>query len=218
MDEICDEIYAHGVCHRENCPYSHDIYSCQTCRSVFETTEGYESHLNTVFHKRKVLQAEKRAAGLSLPVTCTVCSVDIPSAPNYVQHSRGRRHLKNMQEQGLTTDPGPEEIDVPRNQTRCDTCATNILSQLFDKHLKGRRHISALHFNSLQGAIDDSEKDKNGIDVTPETVDFGFVNEPRNSNATWSKKLVVQNTNVTGTQIIEARLSSQLTSRTVASG
>ena len=218
MDEICDEIYAHGVCHRENCPYSHDIYSCQTCRVVFETTEEYDRHLVTKKHQQKMLQATKRAAGISIPVTCTLCSVDLYSAAFYTQHSRGKRHARNMQQQGLVVDPGPLEIDVPSHSTRCDTCATNIPTHQLANHLKGRRHANALHFGTLQGALDESEKDKNGIDVTPETVDFGFVNEPRNSNATWSKKLVVQNTNVTGIQIIDARLSSQLTSRTVASG
>ncbi|KAI0093452.1 P-loop containing nucleoside triphosphate hydrolase protein [Irpex rosettiformis] len=218
MAQVCDEIYAHGVCQRENCPFSHDVYSCDTCRAVFKTTRGYETHLASPLHRQKVWKAEKRAAGINVPVTCTVCSVDISSAELYEQHAHGRRHARKLQEQGLETDPGPEEVDVPRNQTRCDVCATNIETRFFEQHLKSRRHTSSIQFNSLRGALDDSERDKNGVEVTPDTIDFGFVNEPGNINATFSKKIAVQNTNVTGIQIVRARLSSQLTSRADTSG
>jgi helicase MOV-10 len=217
MTQVCDQLYAHGVCHREDCPYSHDIHSCQPCRAVFETAQAYEQHIRTVNHRSKVLQAEKRAAGLVLPVACTVCSVDLSDANIYRQHARGRRHRKKMEEQGMTTDPGPEEIDIPRNCTRCDTCASNILTRDFQKHLNSQRHQKAIQFSTLQGAVDESEKDKNGVDVSPEDINFGYVNEITRGHATYPITLVIQNTNVTAILLVEVRLSSQLASRTTAS-
>ncbi|KAI0093451.1 P-loop containing nucleoside triphosphate hydrolase protein [Irpex rosettiformis] len=218
MAQVCDEIYAHGVCQRENCPFSHDVYSCDTCRTVFKTAQGYDTHLTSPLHRRKVLRAEKRAAGINVPVNCTVCSLDLATAELYEHHARGKRHVKKLQQLKLETDPGPEEIDVPRDQTRCDVCAINMMTKNFSQHLQGRRHAAAIQFNSLRGTLDDSERDKNGVDVTPDDIDFGFVNEPANINAAWSKKVAVQNTNVTGIRIVNARLSSQLTSRADASG
>ncbi|KAI0344525.1 P-loop containing nucleoside triphosphate hydrolase protein [Trametopsis cervina] len=217
MVQICEAILAHGVCPRENCPDSHDVFNCQTCRVVFQRND-YEKHLTTNFHKQKVLQAQRREAGLSLPVACTVCSVDISGAPQYQLHAQGRRHKKKMAEQGLDVDPGPEEVDVPSNCTRCDTCSSNVLTRDFEKHINGRRHSKAVEFNRLRGALDESEKDKNGVDVSPDTIDFGLVAESSNRNATWSQTVTVHNSNVTAVNVVEARLFSRLTTQMVSSG
>lgn len=213
MPEVCDQIYSNGVCHRENCPFSHDVHTCQTCRQVFETDALFQTHLTTAFHKQKALQEQKRRAGLNLPVLCTVCSVDLCTAAQYQPHSRGKRHMRLMREQGLQSDPGPEELDIPRNCTRCETCSTNVLTRDWAQHIRGQRHTKASTFITLQGAIDESEKDKNGIVISPDDLDFGFLDAPQSRKSGWSKVVSVENTNVTAVQLVEARLSSQMTTR-----
>lgn len=215
MTQVCDEIAAHGVCNREDCPFSHDLFSCETCRQVFDTAAKYDQHLSFVFHRKKALQAENRRAGISQPVFCTVCSVDLATETDYYSgHVRGKRHRRNMQEQGIVNEPGPEEQDVPRNQTRCDTCFTNVLTRDWETHLRSRRHAGATQFNALQGALEESEKDKNGLIISPEEMDFGFVAESPSRDAVWSMTLVIQNTNATELHLVDTRLSSQMTSRT----
>lgn len=119
-----------------------------------------------------------------------------------------------MQEQGLESDPGPEELDVPRNQTRCETCSTNIPTRDWEKHVRGRRHAGATRFNILQGALEESEKDKNGLIISPEELDYGFVAESPSRKEVQLTTLVIHNTNATDLHLMEARLSSQMTSRT----
>ncbi|KAI0344523.1 hypothetical protein BDW22DRAFT_1057193 [Trametopsis cervina] len=213
MSQICDEIYTHGVCHRDNCPFSHDIFTCQVCRSVFETLDKYETHLTTPLHLAWVVKDQRKRAGVAQPVLCTVCDLDISSLSEYALHAQGRKHRANLQRQGLAEDPGPEELDVPRNCTRCDVCGKNIVTSMFDRHIKGESHTQALRFNALQSSIDESEKDKNGVDITPEAIDFGFIAESTDCNAAWASTIHIQNTNVTAITLIEARVSSQLTTR-----
>lgn len=214
MSQVCDEFAASGICSRDNCPFSHDLFGCDTCRQVFETAAKYDQHLTTQFHKKKVLQEERRRAGIAQPVSCTVCSVDLPTETQYYSiHILGKRHRRNMQDQGLVNDPGPEEQDTPRNHTRCDICFTNILTRDWDKHRRGRRHAAATKFNTLQGALEESEKDKNGLAISPDELDFEFVAESPSHNAIWSMTLTIHNTNATDLQLMDTRLSSQMTSR-----
>ncbi|KAI5120593.1 hypothetical protein M0805_008071 [Coniferiporia weirii] len=213
MVQLCDELLSRGVCSRSDCPYSHDVFNCQVCRVVYETGPEYEKHLSSVFHHRRVIKDEKRQAGTSQPVLCTVCSVDLSSVTLYEQHSRGRRHLRALRDNGLIEDPGPEELDVPRNCTRCDICSTNILTKFWDSHVNGLRHKNATKFTSLKGALDESEQDKNGIVLTEDRLDFGVLDYNADTAATKSRIIDFQNTNSTSIILVHAYVSSQRTSR-----
>lgn len=214
MADVCDQIYANGVCHRQNCPYSHDVQICKSCREVFESDTAYQQHLGTKKHIHRTIQELKRRAGISTTVLCTVCMVELTSATHYPPHTQGKRHRRRMEEQGFTTDPDPEEVEVPRFCTRCDICTTNIPTRDWGKHLRSQRHTHATKFTALQGAIDESETDKNGMVVSPDNLDFGIIDPPAARSA-WRMPVTVENTNSTAVKLVEARLFSQMSARKV---
>ena len=57
-----------------------------------------------------------------------------------------------------------------------------------------------------------TEKDKNGVEVTPGSIDFGFIDESEPFGAR-SITIHIETTSVTAVHLVEARLTSALTLR-----
>ncbi len=217
MTEICEDLLNEGVCHRSNCPHSHDVLPCKTCKMVFYDASTYENHLRTSPHERRARQETRRRAGIPQIVLCTVCNTEISDSRLYAQHAVGRQHIQKLAEQRLTstTDPGPEEVDVPKNCIRCDVCCTSIPKFFWERHPTGARHLQALKFNSLKGALDESERNKNGVVIKhyDRAIDFGFVEYEHRASPVHTLSVDIKNTNATSIYIVEGRLTSETTSR-----
>lgn len=216
MTEICEDFLNEGVCHRSNCPYSHEVLPCQTCKMVFYNASAYEIHMRSALHDRRVNKEARRNAGVSQTVLCTVCNVEISSSRLYAPHAAGRQHVQKLAAAGFTsaTDPGPEEVDVPKNCIRCDVCCTNIPKFLWKRHQKGQRHHEASKFTTLKSALDDSERNKNGVAISnyDGAIDYGFIEYERDMPIRTSS-VEVTNTNATSIYIVVRRLTSETTSR-----
>ena len=218
MSDICDQLLDKGVCHRHNCTLSHDVFHCQVCRVVYTTSVEYEAHFQSLFHGRRVRQDERRRAGLSQPVLCTVCPVQLSSASVYRQHTFGRRHQTRMAETGIVLDPGPEELDVIDHTKRCEVCQAIIPTSRWNQHVVGLRHRNASQYVTLKNALDEAQKDKNGISIidADEALNFGVL-EVSQDAARYQKSFMVSNSNMTEIRFINARISSRQTSRAMYS-
>ena len=203
---VCSELVANGICHRPHCPDSHDVHRCETCRRLFPSLAELRQHEITPLHLRRVVQQERREAGQSRPVHCTICDVYLSAPSIYTQHSRGRRHINHL---GDRKDPGPLEVDLLPGTQPCDICETIIPDYLWEKHLKGRRHAGALSYTTLESALVDTERDKNGVVVAggESEIDFGVLEA--NTTRTHEYKVLIENTGASPT-ILQARLSSGL--------
>ena len=121
-----------------------------------------------------------------------------------------------MAVQGLATDPGPEELDALDYTKRCDVCQTAIPQRDWNNHVNGARHRNATAFVALKSALDESEKDKNGIVITgvndDSDINFGLL-EYGTGPVRSRKTITISSTNATAIDFVEARISSRQTSR-----
>ena len=181
----------------------------------------YQKHLGSRIHHLRVAKTAKRQAGLSQTVLCTVCDVELSSSPQYPKHAQGRRHCSNLAIQGRTDvdDPGPEKVDVPRNNTRCDVCMTNIATYIWARHLSSKRHLEATKFTSLRDALDESERNKNGVSInnTDGAIDLGLLEFSRDHAIQKTVSVSIENSNATSIDVVNARISSRQTSRASSS-
>ncbi len=209
MDSICAQILTSGACHIQGCTAWHDVHTCQICRIVFKSDRQLQVHSKGGKHLHRVRQDERRLAGLSQPVQCTLCQVTLTNAQIYTQHARGRRHRAALQRLGLKTDPGPEELDTPPGSVHCDTCNRYIPAPHWNSHIRHRRHLNAQGYVALKGALEQSEQDKNGVVVSDgeAVIDFGVVDIQSHSIQS-IRNLSLENTNPTDVILREARISS----------
>jgi helicase MOV-10 len=114
----------------------------------------------------------------------------------------------------METDPGPEEIDVMDKQRACDVCRATIPLAAWERHVKGLRHKNATKFMGLKNALDESERDKNGIAIegADEAVDFSLIEFTPNGIQA-QKFITVSCTHAVVIKFVEARISSRQTSR-----
>ncbi|TDL24445.1 P-loop containing nucleoside triphosphate hydrolase protein [Rickenella mellea] len=206
--QLCDQILIHGVCHLDGCTARHDVHSCTLCRVYYASAAELERHNTDRRHLKRTEQHRKKLAGLSKPVRCTICPVNLSNVTLYEQHARGRRHRLALEQQGLDDhdDPGPEELEVPPHTNHCEICDTNIPLIYWQKHLKGLRHSQAQGFVVLESALEEAERDKNGI-VVSEGPDFGLL-EWTDTVVEHDTKLSVQNNNTTTVVLTDARITS----------
>jgi hypothetical protein len=179
------------------------------------TAAIYEGHLKSLTHAKKVEKAESSA---SYPVQCSLCSVPLVHAASYQLHTEGKKHCRAMARLGLTTDPGPEEagLETLALSKQCDVCQSSVPSEVWGLHLNGLRHRRAAAFVSLRRALDESEKDKNGIVITGVEsdleVDYGLL-EYSAAGVCGTKTITVMNSNATPIDFVEVRISSRQTTR-----
>ena len=123
-----------------------------------------------------------------------------------------------MAETGIVLDPGPEELDVIDHTKRCEVCQAIIPTSRWNQHVVGLRHRNASQYVTLKNALDEAQKDKNGISIidADEALDFGVL-EVSQDAARYQKSFMVSNSNMTEIRFINARISSRQTSRAMYS-
>ncbi|CAG7847798.1 Probable RNA helicase SDE3; AltName: Full=Silencing defective protein 3 [Serendipita indica DSM 11827] len=115
------------------------------------------------------------------PKKCTICNARLISPRVVATHVKGQRHqalLAELQAQGRP--PKPEDIiieDADRNY-ECLICEMTVW-QTKEKHELTPTHKRKERFLSIRSALEEAEKDKNGISVYPDGKDaFNFGLKP----------------------------------------
>ena len=116
------------------------------------------------------------------------CGIPIPIAQQN-EHIRGKRHAKAIKAlQATAQNETPTHASNPQvkrnydNFKHCDACEKDIPAFRWGFHLDRPEHLRMKRLLATRAALDHAAQDKNGIEVSGETVgiDFGIV-EPDNA-------------------------------------
>ncbi|CAK5278901.1 unnamed protein product, partial [Mycena citricolor] len=103
-------------------------------------------------------------------------------------HVRGARHIKKAGGRHLEAEEGGE---MP-GHTLCTTCNSQIPDKSWARHHLMPKHLAKTQFLSFRTALDEAEKDKNGVSVSG-AFDFGIV-EPSLAGAGVRMNATITNT------------------------
>ncbi|KAK7042905.1 hypothetical protein VNI00_008640 [Paramarasmius palmivorus] len=143
---LCPNVLAHGTCSTA-CPFEHNIPSCNICSLTFKTKNDYTAHLNTKEHLNKV-QGETGTV-----LFCSVCE---------------------KQQERASPNVRPEEPEQVPGYQFCVVCDQHIPNRYWAKHPGRPKHKERMQYLSFQSAVEEAEKDKNGVSVKGD-VDFDIV-------------------------------------------
>ena len=113
--------------------------------------------------------------GESQILHCPLCRTSVCGHSGWNAHLRSRSHVHRARQNGV--DPSavvPEEMQRIMNHTLCVTCQEHIRDRYWDRHVKSQKHLEKERFASFQVALNDAEKNKNGVTLEG-NFDFGFV-------------------------------------------
>ncbi|KAJ6600007.1 P-loop containing nucleoside triphosphate hydrolase protein [Mycena vulgaris] len=164
----CPSLLSSGVCDSVSCPHRHDVSSCEVCNLLFASPAEYTLHAATKQHLNKI-QGEFGAM-----LYCTVCQKYVSGMKNWVLHVASARHAAAAVQRGLRPDVDPEEPEFIPGHTLCPTCNSHIPDRNWARHPLSPKHKDREQFISFRAALDEAEKDKNGVSVSG-TFDFGII-------------------------------------------
>ncbi|KAG8853053.1 hypothetical protein FRB96_008431 [Tulasnella sp. 330] len=168
---LCPNIAATGTCTESDCEYRHSTYACDLCGVLCRDASSLNQHNQGRQHKRNLAGGPRGAK------RCLICDVVVDGNERVVQiHERGRRHqtgIKDYQEAGM---PIPKmEDERPQNAVHCTLCNKEIPQSVWSRHLLTPGHKRKERFQRYKVALEESEKDKHGVVVAEERLDFGIV-------------------------------------------
>ncbi|KAJ7669407.1 P-loop containing nucleoside triphosphate hydrolase protein [Mycena polygramma] len=166
--EACPQLLSGGVCDNDSCPYRHNVSSCELCNLVFASPSDYTAHATTKQHLNKV-QGEFGAL-----LHCSICEKYVSGMKNWVQHVASARHAAVAAQKGRQPDVSPEEPENVPGHTLCSICNSQIPDRYWPRHHLMPKHKERERFVSFRTALDEAEKDKNGVSVLGD-FDFGIV-------------------------------------------
>jgi helicase MOV-10 len=116
---------------------------------------------------------------------------------NWHQHASTARHASKAAKQGLSPDVQPEEVDSLAGHEFCVICARHIPSRSWARH--PMQHKAREQFLKFTSAIEETEKDKNGLTITGD-FDFNIVESEKAT-------IGVVRTGTIQSQVPDARIS-----------
>ncbi|KAJ7746485.1 P-loop containing nucleoside triphosphate hydrolase protein [Mycena maculata] len=204
---VCPQVLSGGACENASCPHRHNVCSCELCNLVFASSAEYTVHTSSKQHLNKA-QGESGAM-----LHCPVCKKYVSGMKNWTQHVGGARHAARAAENGLQPGVDPEVPENVPGHTLCSTCSSHIPDRNWTRHHFTPKHMERERFVSFRAALDEAERDKNGVSVSG-NFDFGIVEgraaksgieiHPTISNVTPSSKI----------SLISITLSSEKGSKT----
>jgi helicase MOV-10 len=203
---LCPNFRQDGVCNAENCSHFHPNLICELCGVAARRQEYFDSHMKGAKHAAML----RARASQNVPKRCTICDVRLESPTACRDHERGKQHVRLLSElraQGRQLDERVILVDDERNMFECSVCEIQVWQQTKAKHEQTQRHKRKERFLSIRHALEEAEKDKHGVSVSPpgkDAFDFGL-NETNQASLEFSLK------------IDEARLRIVLRSATLAS-
>ncbi|KAK7046911.1 Rna helicase [Favolaschia claudopus] len=183
---------ANGICEDPSCSGRHNVSTCDICGLVFGSPAAYAAHIAT----RRHLAKARGECGAFL--FCSPCGKYVSGRNLWQSHVHTKKHKAKCESKGVPPDADPEEAEYVPNYTLCPTCNIHIQNEHWDRHLSTPKHLARQRFVSFQAALDEAERDKNGISIVGD-FDFGIVDvsaaksgmtiSPTIKNATPSSKI-----------------------------
>ncbi|CAA7269336.1 unnamed protein product [Cyclocybe aegerita] len=165
----CPNVLAHGSCADSTCRYAHNIVVCEPCEQVFATEDGLRLHMKSQRHK-------KRLGGYATVSSCSLCNINVYQGENgWATHVASPKHVKVATNLGVAPDVARQPGITLANEIHCDICQVIVQpAHQWGAHIKTRNHVRRESFAKYKTAVDDAEKDKNGVGIEG-SLDFGFV-------------------------------------------
>lgn len=89
-------------------------------------------------------------------------------------HKQGRAHRDAAARQNCSPDVAPQEGATYATEVYCDMCRIAVRQSNWEHHVAGPRHKKREEYVSFKAALDEVEKDKNGL-MSEGDFDFGIV-------------------------------------------
>lgn len=194
----CPNVLSHGTCTKTNCSLEHDILTCEPCGFIASNENAYITHMHGRRHQNRI-------AGRGITLYCPACEMNIESGV-WASHKVRNSHLKQATRKGLSADVEPQEGTSEHGQKYCELCKLAVKDSKWAQHIQTQWHLKRKHFASYQAAIDEAEKDKNGI-AAHGSLDFGIVdaNMTKPIRSTITLKAITANVHV---KVIDVKLVS----------
>ncbi|KAF8621326.1 hypothetical protein AX15_007864 [Amanita polypyramis BW_CC] len=166
MTRNCPNLLAYGSCSDASCKLNHNILTCEPCGFVAPNAAFFKSHMRGRKHRSTV-------AIRNVTLFCPVCQRNI-GAGSWASHVRGRPHRDEAARQNVPSDVEPQEGATSETETYCDMCRIAIRQSNWERHIASLRHKKREGYTSFRAALDEAEKDKNGL-MTEGDFDFGII-------------------------------------------
>ncbi|PFH46786.1 hypothetical protein AMATHDRAFT_50790 [Amanita thiersii Skay4041] len=160
----CPNVLETGTCTDHDCEFEHNILVCEPCNFIALDDEDYDDHIATKTHLNRI-------AGMNLLLYCTICKTNM-STSNWEQHIEGKRHIRHAERRRISAYIEPQLATSVPGQIFCEICMRVV--RRWDRHLESQGHKKKEAFISYKAALDEAEKDKNGI-IIDGNLDFGIV-------------------------------------------
>ena len=162
----CQNVLENGTCSVPNCPSQHNITVCEPCGRVFNNVHGFKQH---VLGRRHRIDSSNGGV-----LSCPLCDVNVfGSARGWNNHLETRSHQSRATAQGVD-DVEPEPGRSKGAVRYCDFCQVIVNRRHWENHINTLKHQSKVKYARYRAAIEDSQKDKNGVTINGD-FDFGFV-------------------------------------------
>ncbi|KAG8867123.1 hypothetical protein FRC20_006671 [Serendipita sp. 405] len=175
---LCPAFRANGFCDDASCKDFHPNLVCELCGVATSTKAFFDAHMKGFKHAAMVKASSRGAEGG--PKRCTLCNIFLASAADIPLHEKGRVHqnkIKALGSSGRTPNQAQVFIDDGDRNFECAVCEIQVWQSNKAGHEKTARHIRKERFLSVRAALDEAERDKNGISITPsgkDAFDFGL--------------------------------------------
>ena len=194
----CPNVLSHGTCTKANCSLEHNILFCEPCGFIASNENAYTTHMDGRRHQNRI-------AGRGITLYCPVCEMNIESGV-WASHKAGNSHLKQATRKGLSANVEPQEGTSEQGQKYCELCKLAVKDSKWAQHIQTHWHLKRKNFASYQAAIEEAEKDKNGI-AAHGNLDLGIINANKTEliRGTIILKAVTANVHV---KLIDVKLAS----------
>ena len=166
MARNCPNFLAYGSCSDASCKMNHKILTCEPCGFVASSVAFFKSHTQGKKHRSCI-------ACRNVTLFCPVCQRNLASA-TWTSHKQGRAHRDIAARQNCSPDVAPQEGATSATEVYCDLCRFAVRQSNWERHVAGLRHKKKEEYISFKAALDEVEKDKNGIMIEGD-FDFGIV-------------------------------------------
>jgi helicase MOV-10 len=207
MPNVCSQLLSGGTCENPSCTYRHNVATCDICSLVFGSPNDYTAHIVT---KQHVAKARGESGALFF---CSPCQKHVSGTKNWTQHVAAARHKAQAKLKGLSADVDPEEVESVPGHTLCSTCNTHIHNNYWERHQSAPKHLARQRFVSFRTALDEAERDKNGLSIVGD-FDFGIVDGPAAKSGKTIRPTIKNLTPSSKISIVSMTLASDKGSKT----
>lgn len=174
---LCPNFRQHGVCNVEDCPHFHPNLVCDLCGVICRSQAFFNNHLNSFRH-----QSMKKASSRNPedgPKKCRACNVSLGSPRDISAHFNSQKHrtkIESLRQAGTIIRDEDMIVNDDERNYDCLVCEIRVWEPQ-PVHQRSARHRRRERFLTIRAALEEAEKDKNGISVEPsgkDAFDFGL--------------------------------------------